>query len=85
MSGNTGILHRPCSRQQLDSRTGTVSVGLFEELEVLGEDTQSCKMNSIPKGRDSMPASKACKALTGAVTGSVTAVTMSGWPVSVWL
>lgn len=71
--------------QEVESRTGTVPVGLSGELEVLGEDTQSCKMNSIPKGRDSMPASRACKALTGAVRGSVTAVTMSGWPVSAWL
>lgn len=82
VSGNTGILHRPCSRQQVDSRTGAVPVGLSGELEVLGEDTQRCKMSSIPKGRDSMTASKACKELTGAVKGSVTAVTTSGSPVS---
>lgn len=82
VSENTGTLHRLCSRHKGDSRTGTVPVGLSGELEVLGEDTQRCKMNSIPKGRDSMPASKA---LTGAVKGSVTAVTMSGWPLSVWL
>lgn len=52
-------------RQQIDSKTETVPVGLSGGLEVLGEDTQSCKMNSISKGRDSMPSSKACKALTG--------------------
>lgn len=69
-------------RQQGDSRTRTVPVRLSRGLEVLGEDTQRCKMNPIPKGRDSMPARKACRALTGAVQGSVT---MSGWPVSAWL
>lgn len=46
-------------------------VGFFGKPEVLGKDKRSCKINSIPTGRDARPASMACRTLTGGVRGSI--------------
>lgn len=46
-------------------------MGLWGKLEALGKGKGSCKINSIPKGRDSTLVHMACKTLTGEITESL--------------